>query len=180
MIDRNKIVTRSIIGLGILLSIMSFQHQINTEDLVGLEVKGDFNGDKKIEEARSGPIRQFYPDKNIDGVGWMAQFEDSTIKELTLGCCLSYMVNEGDLNNDGADELSIYAYSGNMADCNYYYSTYTLTKKGWQKIIGPFVVANGCEGFQSENLLSKVTKDEKGAVYYQVDTLGKSVKKRAF
>jgi len=171
---------KKMLALAAVVMLMSFRFQTPVEGLVGLEVKGDFNGDKKAETATSGPIRQFHRDRNVDGVGWMVKFDDTSVPELTLGCCLSYMVNEGDLNKDGADELSIFANSGNENDCNYYFSTYTLSKTGWKKIIGPFVVAKACEGFQQSMLLSKVTMDEKGAVFYQVDTLGKSVTKRAF
>lgn len=171
---------KKIFAFAALAAIMSFRVQNSTDDVVGMEIKGDFNGDKKTELATCGPIRQFYRDRNKDGVGWMVRFDDKTVPELTLGCCMSYMVNEGDLNGDGADELSICANSGKEEDCNYYISTYTLSKQGWKKIIGPFVLAKGCEGFDHDILLSKVSRDEKGGVYYQVDTLGASVKKRAF
>jgi len=139
----------------------------------------DLNGDGKIETASAGPIRQFYRGRNKDGVGWMIRFEDSTVSELPLGCCLTYMINEGDLNKNGTDELSIYAKPADENDCNYYFSTYTFTKTGWKKIIDPFVIANGCMGMDKQVMLSRVTL-ENGNVYYSMDTLGKTVKRKAF
>lgn len=149
------------------------------EEPFGFRIIGDFNGDGKKEHALSGTVRQFYTDQ-LHRTDWMIRFSDTTIPEIMAGCCLTYLMQEGDLDNDGADEFSVYQKSEDPNDCHYYITTYSLKKKRWIKLIGPFPVHRGCDYFPTLDLLQKVTKNEKGEVYFEVDTGGVIKRFRAF
>jgi hypothetical protein len=142
---------------------------------VGFEIHGDFNGDGKKEHAKSGTIRQFYLDKKKE-TNWMVHFSDSTIPKLMIGCCLTYLIAEGDLDKDGKDEFSIFQLPNTIDYCAYYITTYTLKKNKWEVLAGPFPAAQGCEGFTQQYLLDKVVSEGKKKVYYTVDT-GKTIQK---
>jgi hypothetical protein len=145
----------------------------------GFEIAGDFNGDGKEEHAKSGTVRQFYPEK-ADRTDWMIRFSDTSLPDIMAGCCLTYLMVEGDLDDDKADEFSLYQKSANPDDCHFYITTYTFKNKNWKPIIGPFPVNRGCDNFPSLSLLNKVTKDKKGRVYFEVDTGGVVRNYRAF
>jgi hypothetical protein len=144
-------------------------------DPVGFEIHGDFNGDKIEDAAKSGTIRQFHFDR-IKETDWMIHFSDSTIPELMIGCCLTYLITEGDLDNDRKDEISIYQRSNASENCAYYITTFTLKKNKWEILVNPFPVAEGCDGFTQQYLLDKVFTEAKGKIFYTVDT-GKTIQK---
>jgi hypothetical protein len=170
-----KILALSFILVALFLSSLMHDH---TEPF-GFEIAGDFNGDGKEEHAISGTVRQFYMDKR-ERTDWMIRFTDTTLQEIMTGCCLTYLMIEGDLDNDNADEFSVYQQSSDPTDCNYYITTYTLKKNKWEKLIGPFPVHRGCDKFPTLELLNKVTKDKKGKVFFEVDTGNIVVQHRAF
>ena len=68
---------------------------------------------------------------------------------MRLGCCEVYLVNEGNLNNDKASEISVFQ----------------APKGRWTKLIPMFLIPTFCDPFTEEDLEKKVFK-ENGKVYY--------------
>jgi len=157
------------IFLFMLIIIIATAFRCDHADLVGMVIHGDFNGDKIQDHATSAPVRQYYPNRADGTTQWMVHFEPKEIPEFFIGCCMAYLINEGDLNYDGKEEISLFQKASDPNSCYYYISTYTLKDGKWEKIIEPFPVVKGCEGFMQEDLLAKVYLNKK-SVYYIVDT----------
>jgi len=91
---------------------------------------GDFNGDGKKETAcfqRSETV-QYYID-NRECIGSFV-FSNSKIKSLKLGdCCGGTFKNEGDLDDNGTDEIGVMC-SLPTGACRYYY-IYTYKDNEW-------------------------------------------------
>lgn len=71
-------------------------------------IKGDFNGNGKIDIAYSYCVDEVSENEMLDGFGGII-FSDSTIQEITNPWLICFLLNEGDLDGDGADELGFYA-----------------------------------------------------------------------
>jgi len=94
---------------------------------------------------------------------WTLYFSDKTIASMQLGCCEVVLINEGDLNNDKATEISILQAPEN--GCTYMWTTYTYKANHWTKLIPTFLVPTYCEPVAASDLERKVFV-EKGKVYY--------------
>ncbi len=76
---------------------------------VGDSIYGDFNGDKKFEYAYRKLIKKGFgnPVENGSPSEYEIKFSDKSIKPINVGCCWFKLINEGDLDNNDSDEISI-------------------------------------------------------------------------
>ncbi|WP_118952877.1 hypothetical protein [Taibaiella helva] len=134
-------------------------------------IRGDFDGDGRIDsatvvhvkEGRGNPVEDGTPDE------YEIRFPgSSTLKPVKAGCCSLRLVNEGDLDDDGADELSLV--QAPMNGCTYPMKTCSFTHGAWRDIVPLFLVPTGCSPVSEEALQQRVSA-EKGSIYY-LDTDG--------
>ncbi|QEE48382.1 hypothetical protein FUA48_01965 [Flavobacterium alkalisoli] len=88
---------------------------------------------------------------------YIVRFNNPSIPELNIGCCEATLINEGDLDNDKKDELSVF--SAPMNGCLYSMTTYTLKQGKWKTIIEPFIIPTACEDYSLEQINSLIYKE---------------------
>lgn len=155
--------------------------QTTKEKKIGVEIEGDFlgNGKKitatsiKTKEGKGNPIEDGTPPE------YEIRFSNNKIKPIKVGCCEIILINEGDLNKDGKDDISIY--QAPMNGCTYTMTTYSLINGNWKKIVDTFLIPTGCERI-GNNDLQKMVFREKSNIYYlqkdMSDENGKLIKKK--
>jgi hypothetical protein len=133
---------------------------------IGKQIDGDFNGDDKIETATITKVKtKLFNNQEL--IEYHIVFSDSTIKPMTLECPFKkiQLINEGDLNNDNADDISIsYELSPDTLVSQMY--TRSFNNFEWNDIIGVFSINVGSDTLSSEKLQNIVTKKNKSIIYY--------------
>lgn len=149
---------------------------------IGNKIQGDFDGDGKtdiataikVRERKGNPVEDGTPDE------YEIQFSATNLKPIDAGCCNIRLVNEGDLNNDGADDISIF--QAPMNGCTYSLTTYSFKKGFWKQIVETFLIPTACNELSDYFLQKRIFK-ENNAVYYLEsdpnDENGKLIKKKA-
>lgn len=76
---------------------------------VGDSIYGDFNGDKKFEYAYRKLIKKGFgnPIEKGSPSEYEIKFSDRSINPINVGCCWFKLINEGDLDNNDSDEITI-------------------------------------------------------------------------
>lgn len=110
-----------------------------------------------IKEGSGNPVEDGTPSE------YAVTFTTKKFPQLAIGCCDAVIVPEGDLNNDGAAELSVF--QAPMNGCVYTMASYTLQGGKWKLVFEPFLVPTGCEDLSIEELENLVYK-EKENVYF--------------
>jgi hypothetical protein len=123
-------------------------------------INGDFNGDGKIEFAyvslKDGFV--YFSNKDIPPVP-----HSSNTGEFRL-------FNEGDLDNDGINEISVYqSYDIDFDQM----TTYSIKNGYWNQIISPFLVFNNSKKISNEEIEDKVFIENKKAYYYDFENIEK-------
>lgn len=117
------------------------QEDINKDDKpkVGESIYGDFDGNGTYEYAYIELTKKGNGGNPIDGDGipdeYAIKFTDKTFPIFSFypGCCETLLINEGDLNNDGSDEISLF--HAPMNGCCYDWMTLTLHNGKWEQLI---------------------------------------------
>ncbi len=133
-----------------------YEPRVNTK--IGSTIGGDFNGDGKPENAR---IINIYDDETARY--YEVRFSGGIIEPLDIGCCNVKLVNEGDLNGNGTDEISVYKAPFN--GCDYTMETYTLENGFWVMYVPTFIIPEGCKKLSNSQLSSRIYKSN-GSIYY--------------
>ncbi|WP_284652106.1 hypothetical protein [Flavobacterium terrisoli] len=131
---------------------------------VGDKIYGDFNGDGKFEYAFSVLTKKGKGNPVEDGVpdGYQIQFSDKKIKSIKVDCCSFRLINEGDLNKNGSDEISIV--QAPMNGCSGLVSTFTIKNDKSYYLFEPFSIFICAE--LSDEEIQKLVFIEKDYVYY--------------
>ena len=111
----------------------------------------------KTKQGVGNPVEDGTPDE------YSIQFTD-TKKEVNIGCCDARLINEGDMNCDGKEELSVFQYPENGNTC--YFKTYTSAKGEWEEFIEPFMVPVAGEPVSDSKLQAMVFLNGKVVYYY--------------
>ncbi|MDM1391561.1 hypothetical protein HX052_16620 [Myroides marinus] len=144
----------------------------STEQLtIGSKIYGDFNGDGKYEYAFRILVKKGYGNPVEDGMPdeYEIKFSDTSIKSLNVNCCWFTLVNEGDLNNDGVDNITIVQDPEN--GCMGLVSTYTFKDNVGHKLFDPFFVFI-CDGIDVSTVESLVTKEDNVIYILKIDPDG--------
>lgn len=144
----------------------------STEQLtIGSKIYGDFNGDGKYEYAFRILVKRGYGNPVEDGMPdeYEIKFSDTSIKSLNVNCCWFTLVNEGDLNNDGVDNITIVQDPAN--GCMGLVSTYTFKDNVGHKLFDPFFVFI-CNGVDVSTVESLVTKEDNVIYILKIDPDG--------
>jgi hypothetical protein len=146
------------------------------------EIKGDFDGDGivdvamtiKVKEGNGNPVDGGTPDV------YEIHFNNKKIKSLKIGCCSCRLVNEGDLNNNGSDEISVFQEPLN--GCTYSMTTYTFENGEWKVFIETFLVPTACNNLSDEDLQNRIFKEGNNIYFYETDVSSEDwdlIKKKA-
>ncbi|MCQ4142625.1 hypothetical protein [Chryseobacterium sp. EO14] len=167
-------------------SVTDKQEKVETKALnlptIGEKIQGDFDGDGqadfataiKIKEGKGNPVEDGTPDE------YEIQFSGDNMKSINAGCCDILLINEGDLNNDGADDLS--ALQAPMNGCTYSMTTYSFINGTWKQIVETFLIPTGCDNISNDDLQKRIFKENNAIYFYDTDLNdenGKLVKTKA-
>jgi hypothetical protein len=146
-----------------LLSVCLSQAQPNR---VGTSVYGDFNGDGVKEYAFCVQTENGYGNAIENGTpgAYSIYFSSATISEISVGCCEVILINEGDLNSDGADDLSLF--QAPMNGNTYSMKTMSFSDSLWKVIVPTFLIPSAGSNISSEGLQNKVYVRD-GIIYFQ-------------
>lgn len=131
---------------------------------IGDSIYGDFNGDKKFEYAFRKLIKKGVgnPVENGSPSEYEIKFSDKSIKSINVGCCWFKLINEGDLNNNNSDEISII--QSPMNGCIGYIKTFSINDDKKTDLINSFSMFICTELTDDE--LQKLIVLENNIVYY--------------
>lgn len=135
--------------------------------MVGKRIYGDFNGDGVFEYAYAELTQEAEGDHPLDGgtpAKYTIKFTDSNIPTFPAGCCEMTLINEGDLNGDDSDEISIF--QAPMNGCSYDWRTITYIGNEWKDLLEMDLIPSiGCEGVLPGEELQDIITLEEGIVY---------------
>lgn len=138
---------------------------------IGKTIEGDFNGDDKTETATITKVKtKLFNNQEL--IEYHIVFSDATVKPMILECPFKKMqlINEGDLNNDNSDDISIsYELSPDTPISQMHTSSFNNFE--WNDIIGVFSINVGSDTLSAEQLQNIVTKKNKSIIY---NTYGKN------
>lgn len=130
-----------------------------------IRIEGDFNGDGNLDLAFGVLYRNAMEKEGQDE--YVIRFSNPDIKPLVTGFGEIRLINEGDLNSDGRDDISVY--QAPLHGCTYVMSSWAFTKNGWKQITDPWLVYNGCNYLSDEDLQNRIVMEDGIVYYYQED-----------
>ncbi len=132
---------------------------------VGSSVYGDFNGDGIKEYAFSVQTKSGVGNAVENGTpgSYAVFFSTNLIPTIVAGCCEIILINEGDLDGDGAEDISLYQapMNGNI----YTMTTLSLKDTTWETIVPVFLIPAGGKPLTPKDLDERVYSKD-GIVYY--------------
>lgn len=148
---------------------------------IGEKIQGNFLGNGKnitatvikIKEGKGNPVEDGTPDE------YEIHFSDKKLKPIKADCCEIILINEGDLNKDRTEEISIY--QAPMNGCTYSMTTYSYINGNWKKIVNTFMIPTDCEGISNEELQKIIFRENNNIYFLQKDMSnenGKLIKKK--
>lgn len=146
------------------------------ENLIGTHINGNFFKAGETLSINIAPTNKEQYRNNQCNI----EFSNKNIKnKIRVDTCEAVIINEGDLNNDGLEDFSIF--SAPLNGCTYNMETYTI-KNGVIKVIVPsFLVPTACESVTYSFIQNLVFK-KGNSLYYlyfnpDSDNFSKSEKK---
>lgn len=125
-------------------------------DIPADAVKGDFNGDGNFEYMWLTPPKLGQEDMTCEGgCTSIIQFSDKSIPSISVEDCIDGLpVNEGDLNNNGTDEIGLLP--GWFTSCWHTYLVWTNKNGNWLYAVDP--ISTHCN--QWEKGVDAIEKDK--------------------
>jgi hypothetical protein len=135
---------------------------------VGDTIYGDFNGDGKFENAFRVLTKKGHGNPVEDGVPdeYEIHFSDKIIKPIKADCCWFKLINEGDLDKDGANEITIV--QAPMNGCIGSVNTFTIKAGKSYRLIDPFTIY-WCADITDSELQKLVVSENNSIYYYEAD-----------
>ncbi|HLP13615.1 MAG TPA: hypothetical protein VK177_16910 [Flavobacteriales bacterium] len=130
-----------------------------------ITIQGDFNGDGKPELAHGFISQEGYGSPQDGGKAneYSVSFSGNLPRINDIGCCEVFLINEGDLNNDGADEISIY--QAPLNGRTYTMATYSFANGSWKQIHLFLIPTAFLEGDDWD--LQEMVYKQNGSIYYK-------------
>ncbi len=137
---------------------------------VGTSVQGDFNGDGQKEFAFSVQTKIGEGNPMEDGTAdeFAVNFSTDKFKSIDVGCCDIRLINEGDLNADGNDEITVF--QAPMNGCTYSMTTYSFVNNTWKTLIESLLIPTGCDYLSDEEIQKRIFIENGKVYYYDVDS----------
>lgn len=148
---------------------------------IGETIQGDFDGDGQIDTATVTKVKEGKGNPVEDGTAdeYEIRFSGTQLKAITAGCCEIRLINEGDLDKDGKDEISLF--QAPMNGCTHSMATYSFKNRAWEQIVETFLIPTGCNNSSDADLQNRVFK-ENDVIYYLYtdpnDDSGNLIKKK--
>lgn len=102
-------------------------------------------------------------------------FNDPNIAAVPGVCCGVLLINEGDLNGDGNDELGVA--NAPLHGCTYNYQVYTYKNGKWLPYVEMFLFPTLCEGTDRDKVQQLVFKEGNTVYYLNTDFNDEDFKK---
>ncbi len=105
---------------------------------------------------------------------YIVRFQDNRIKPMPVMTGRHIrLVNEGDLNADGKDEISIFVLS--TRSCMYTASTWSYTAGRWIRITDYWSIPTLCDYLSDEDLQNRIVMEDGMLYYYETDVSDKDL-----
>jgi len=149
----------------------------NIPDTVHLT--GHFDMDASKDTAYGIFFKETGNKQNVTGEGeadfetqYVVRFEGARIAPMPVitGRHIR-LVNEGDLNEDGKDEISVFAQL--MNKCAYNVSTWSYNRGRWVRITAYWTVPTACDYLSDEDLQNRIVLEDGMLFYYETDITDK-------
>ncbi|SFO27418.1 hypothetical protein SAMN05428949_4745 [Chitinophaga sp. YR627] len=139
-----------------------------------VHILGDFDGDFRQDTGYG----VFYAKRGREGNGeevesnmeyqYIVRFSAADIRAMPVitGRHIR-LVNEGDLNGDGKDEISVFEQS--MRACTYTVSTWSYSDGRWLRISDYWYIPTACEYISDEDLEKRIVLEDGTVYYYETD-----------
>jgi hypothetical protein len=140
-----------------------------------VHITGYFNQDANVDTGYG----VFYAKKGLEGTGengigsdmtyqYIVRFQEYSIKAMPVVTARHIrLVNEGDLNEDGKDEISVFEQS--MNTCTYTVSTWSYNNNKWDRISDYWSIPTDCEYISDEELQKRIVLEDGTIYFYETD-----------
>ncbi|KAA2243005.1 hypothetical protein F0L74_10820 [Chitinophaga agrisoli] len=138
---------------------------------------GDFNGDSIPDTAYSILLKARVDAETQDE--YTIRFTTQDIPDLYAGEGDLRLINEGDLNNDGRDDISIFRKPGN--GCTYDMQPWSFTNGKWKAISDMILVPTFCDYMSDSAVQARIVNVDSTLFFYEPDyniDITKLVRKR--
>ena len=129
-----------------------------------VRITGDFNGDGIKDTAFSVLYEKAVEENTQDD--YIVRFTGDLLPAATPLPGRQRLVNEGDLNGDGADELTMFGEP--LHGCTYTLRTFFLQDTGWKPLTDLWLIPTACDYFSDEQLQQRIFL-ENGMLYHLVE-----------
>lgn len=136
--------------------------------VISEKIEGDFDGDGQTEFAFGVKIKEGSGNPVEDGEAavYAINFSNNKISAINIGCCAIRLVNEGDLNKDGADEISVFQVP--MNGNSYVLKTFSLKGKE-HLIMDPLLIPVLDDDLTDKALQERVFLENDSLYFLEVD-----------
>ena len=105
---------------------------------------------------------------------YIVRFRDNKIKPMPVVTGRHIrLVNEGDLDGDGDDDISIFVQS--MHACMYTASTWSYIAGRWTRITDYWTIPTACDYLSDEDLENRIVMEDGVLYYYETDITDKDL-----
>jgi len=104
-------------------------------------------------------------EENNESAEYIIHFLTNQFESIKIGCCDARLINEGDLNGDGSEEISVFQAPWN--GCTYMLSTFSYQNGKWHQIIEPLLIPTGCEYYTDEEIQNRIFIENKTVYIYE-------------
>lgn len=125
-----------------------------------VSITGDFNGDGVTDTAFSVMHEKAVEENTQDY--YIVRFSGNALPATTSLPGRQRLVNEGDLNGDGADELTLFGEP--LHGCTYTLQTFFLQGGAWRQLTAPWLVPTACNYMSDDELQQRIVL-ENGELY---------------
>jgi hypothetical protein len=146
-----------------------------------VRVEGYFDGDTNCDKGYGVFFGRVHSDGGRRGnmeaateKQYIVRFQDNRIRPLPVMTGRHIrLVNEGDLNADGQDEISIFVLS--MHSCMYTVSTWSYMAGRWIRITDYWSIPTACDHLSDEELQNRIVMEDGLLYYYETDVSDKDL-----
>lgn len=137
----------------------------------------DFNGDGTADDEFivHNNLDDAHSDDGITPGSWTIKFENKTLPDLTLTGGMPTPVGEGDLNGDGAAELTLVQEPNH--GCTYDLTVWSFQNRKWKPVFGPELIPTACDPISSDGLEQLIVKENGKVYFYKADLNDEDFKK---
>lgn len=146
-----------------------------------VRVEGYFDSDTSCDKGYGVFFGRTSSDSgNVDDIEtaiakqYIVRFQDNRIRPMPVMTGRHIrLVNEGDLNADGEDEISIFVLS--MHSCMYTASTWSYVAGRWARITDYWSIPTACDYLSDEDLQNRIVMEDGMLYYYETDVSDKDL-----